>query len=83
MFYLYSIDDYNVIINLLIVSLPLHVLSIMTVVLIQFLNRCKCCKSSCCDDNIQRTLMNVDNPLEQTVFEERMQVNEIEIEAEI
>ena len=64
-------------------SIPPHILSIIMLILLQFLEKCNCCTcctSSCCESITQRTLLNVDNPLEKIEFQ---QTNNKEHEMEI
>ena len=42
-------------------TIPLHAFSVLMLILIQCLDKCQCCPSSCCKSNIQRTLLDVDN----------------------
>ena len=55
-------------INFLIISLPFHIFGAIMLILLQSLQKCSCCTSSCCESITQRTLLNVDNPLEQIEF---------------
>ena len=57
----------------LITSLPFHIFGAIFLILLQFLEKCNCCKcctSSCCESITQRTLLNVDNPLEKIDFQQ-------------
>jgi len=54
----------------------LHVFCVILLLLIQFLSQCNCCKSSCCDEITQRTLLDVKNPNEVIVFEQKEKVLE-------
>ena len=54
--------------------LPFHVLNIILLILIQSLHRCKCCaccNSDTCNSITERTLLDVDHPLEQIFFDEQ------------
>ena len=62
-------------------SIPLHILGIIMLILLQFLEKCNCCTSSCCESITHPTLLNVDNPLEKIKFQQR--VNEEEHEMQI
>ena len=55
---------------LLIISLSIHAFSIIMLILLQFLQKCNCCTSSCCESITQRTMLNVDNPLEKIEFQQ-------------
>ena len=55
------------------VSLPLHAFSIIMLILLQFLQKCNCCTcctTGCCESITQRTLLDVDNPLEKIEFKQ-------------
>ena len=61
----------SVFIYLLYISLGLHFISVLTLGLIQLLERCdkdSCCISSCCKSTIQRTMLDVDDPSRQILF---------------
>ena len=54
-------------------SIPPHILSIIMLILLQCLQKCNCrncCTSSCCESITQRTLLNVNNPLEKIEFQQ-------------
>ena len=54
-------------------SLPCHILSIIMLILLQCLQKCNCCTcctTGCCTSITQRTLLNVDNPLEKIEFQQ-------------
>ena len=58
----------------LIFSLPFHIFGAIMLILLQCLQKCNCCTcctSSCCESITQRTLLNVDNPLEKIEFQQR------------
>ena len=60
-------------IRFLVAFLPFHIFSAIFLILLQFLEKCNCCKcctSSCCESITQRTLLNVDNPLEKIEFQQ-------------
>ena len=57
--------------DFLYMSLGLHFMSVLTLALIQLLERCdkvSCCTSSCCKSTIQRTVLDVDDPSRQILF---------------
>ena len=64
-------------------SLPCHILSIIMLILLQCLQKCNCCTSSCCESITQRTLLNVDNPLEKIEFYQRVSEEEHEMQVQI
>ena len=51
-------------INFLIISLPLHIFGAIFLILLQFLQKCNC------ESITQRTLLDVDNPLEKIEFQQ-------------
>ena len=54
-------------------ALPLHIFSIIMLILLQCLQKCNCsvcCTTGCCESITQRTLLNVDNPLEKIEFQQ-------------
>ena len=56
--------------NFVTFSLGFHIISVLTLALIQLLERCdkdSCCISSCCKSTIQRTVLDVDNS-DQLIF---------------
>ena len=70
----------------LIESLPFHISGAIFLILLQFLEKCNCCKcctSSCCESITQRKLLNVDNPLEQIEFHQRVNEEGHEMEIQI
>ena len=64
-------------------SLPCHILSIIMLILLQCLQKCNCCTSSCCESITQRTLLNVDNPLEKIEFQQRVSEEEHEMQVQM
>ena len=57
--------------NFLAFVCSVHIFGAILLILLQFLQKCNCCKcctSSCCESITQRTLLNVDNPLEKIDF---------------
>ena len=53
------------------IPLSCHIFSISLLIILQCLEKCNCCKSSCCNSITKRTLLNVDNPLEKIEFHQR------------
>ena len=59
------------------IAIILHVFCVILLLLIQILSQCNCCcNSSCCDEITQRTLLDVKNPNEVIVFEQKDKVLE-------
>ena len=83
---LWSWHDDNLII-FAIYALPLHILSIIMLILLQCLEKCncsKCCTTGCCASITQRTLLNVDNPLEKIEFQQTTnEEHEMQIQIQI
>ena len=62
------------ILNFVYFSLGFHIISVLTLALIQLLERCdkdSCCISSCCKSTIQRTVLDVDDPSRQIFFRQK------------
>ena len=56
------------------ISIGLHFISVLTLALIQLLERCdkySCCINSCCRSNIQRTVLDVDDSTKQILFRQK------------
>ena len=53
-----------------------HVFCVILLLLIQFLSQCNCCNSPCCNEITHRTLLDVQNPNEVIVFEQKDKVLE-------
>ena len=65
--------------------LPFQAISIIMLILVQILHRCRCCgccNSDCCNPITERTLLNVDDPLEQ-IFFDRQKNNKCEDDIEM
>ena len=70
-FAIYTLAYRHQMLNFVVFSLPLHTLSIIMLILLQFLQKCNCCTcctTGCCESITQRTLLDVDNPLEKIDF---------------
>ena len=55
------------------IYLPFHIFGAIMLILLQFLQKCNCCTcctTGCCESITQRTLLNVDNPLEKIEFQQ-------------
>ena len=62
----------NIISSFLVSSLGFHIISVITLALIQLLERCdSCCISSCCKSTIQRTVLDVDDPNQLIFFRQK------------
>ena len=60
-------------IDFLIFSLTFHIFGAIFLILLQFLQKCNCCTcctAGCCESITQRTLLDVDNPLEKIEFQQ-------------
>ena len=82
-FAIYTLAYRHQMLNFVVFSLPLHTLSIIMLILLQFLQKCNCCTSSCCESITQRTLLNVDNPLEKIEFQQRVSEEEHEMQVQM
>ena len=64
--------------------LPFHIFGAIMLILLQFLQKCNCCTcctTGCCESITQRTLLNVDNPLEKIEFQQTVnEEHEMEIQ---
>ena len=59
------------------IAIILHVFCVILLLLIQILSQCnRCCNSSCCDEITHRTLLDVQNPNEVIVYEQKDKVLE-------
>ena len=76
-FYILIDPDHNLRFLFSIPSLGCHFLSMIILILLQFLQKCNCCK--CCESITQRTLLDVDNPLEKIIFNKNLNNEEHEI----
>ena len=63
------------------IVLPFHIFGAIMLILLQFLQKCNCCK--CCESITQRTLLDVDNPLEKIIFNKNLNNEEHEMQIQI